>query len=492
MSTAAAKYIDAKVADIIVINRIREGDPDVEKLADSIKVGGQLQPIIINCNNRLIGGGRRLAAHKLLNLETIEAKVVDVDDDTAEMLEIMENNERKEFSFREKLKITHKLQQRAGERRGRPKKKSKSSQGTDNETDKNIGNFRLLENLSSDKIAEIAGWGSYKTMGFALTVEKTAIPEVIEAIGNSSTTTNGDSIETRGGLSVYGAYRISQLPKKKQLQALNEAVTYLDNEGDELSKSNNARRAAKRKDKNKVPKKRLQHQQYNVIRVAPDWDAETESDILATPVNDYASDRICVVAVECPGHYLPNAMDCLAQWNIEYITTITVWNPNASGDWFQLTTNHTVHIVLGIRRGVCDLDEIVRFSNLVKTAPVHAVKSTVLSESLIPIIEGMFPDLKHDRRIDMSATEPRKNWIVWKIAYADEETAMATMAKVDAEIMDQIESSDDDAGMGDLSDSDGVPVEQQEADLPVSSPDLDSGDEEVFEPARKSKLKIFG
>jgi ParB family chromosome partitioning protein len=67
------KTIKIKISDIIIGPRQRIDLGDVAGLAESIKEHGQIQAIGITDDNRLIWGRRRLEAHRILGLETIDA-----------------------------------------------------------------------------------------------------------------------------------------------------------------------------------------------------------------------------------------------------------------------------------------------------------------------------------------------------------------------------------------------------------------------------------
>ena len=62
---------------IIVKKRIRRDIGDIEELMESLKKHGQLSPIIVNRNNELIAGFRRLQAAKKLGWTSIEAVILD-------------------------------------------------------------------------------------------------------------------------------------------------------------------------------------------------------------------------------------------------------------------------------------------------------------------------------------------------------------------------------------------------------------------------------
>ncbi|WP_010243652.1 ParB/RepB/Spo0J family partition protein [Acetivibrio cellulolyticus] len=90
-----------KIKDIIIKDRLRKADPKkVEELAQSIKLLGLLQPIVLNKRNELLAGLNRLEAHKLLNLEEIKFEYLDHDDILREELaELDENLVRSDFHY---------------------------------------------------------------------------------------------------------------------------------------------------------------------------------------------------------------------------------------------------------------------------------------------------------------------------------------------------------------------------------------------------------
>lgn len=94
--------VKLKVADIKVKDRFRTEKGDVESLAESIKEKGLIQPITVNEGMRLLAGERRLLAHKLLGMETIDAvirKGTDIVD--AFEIELIENVARKDMTWAE-------------------------------------------------------------------------------------------------------------------------------------------------------------------------------------------------------------------------------------------------------------------------------------------------------------------------------------------------------------------------------------------------------
>lgn len=91
------------IADIQVADRYRKDLGDLDSLADSMREIGQLQPIVVTSDLRLVAGGRRLAAAQSLNWDRIDARTVDGLNDAALLLraERDENTCRKSFTLTE-------------------------------------------------------------------------------------------------------------------------------------------------------------------------------------------------------------------------------------------------------------------------------------------------------------------------------------------------------------------------------------------------------
>jgi ParB-like chromosome segregation protein Spo0J len=88
-----------QVRAVRVEDRHRSDLGDLESLAESLRELGQLQPIVVTSDLRLIAGGRRLAAARLLGWPEIEAKIAHDLTDAASLLraERDENTCRKAF-----------------------------------------------------------------------------------------------------------------------------------------------------------------------------------------------------------------------------------------------------------------------------------------------------------------------------------------------------------------------------------------------------------
>lgn len=80
--------VDMPVDDVIVRNRVREDDGDLETLEASIRNIGLICPIIVDSKNVLISGGRRLQACKNIAQESIMACRLGIDASSLKALDI--------------------------------------------------------------------------------------------------------------------------------------------------------------------------------------------------------------------------------------------------------------------------------------------------------------------------------------------------------------------------------------------------------------------
>ncbi len=86
-----------KINDIIIKERIRKDLGDLSLLKKSIEKYGLLHPIIINKNNQLVSGERRLTAAKELGWEEIDVVIKELSYKEALNIELTENTTRKDF-----------------------------------------------------------------------------------------------------------------------------------------------------------------------------------------------------------------------------------------------------------------------------------------------------------------------------------------------------------------------------------------------------------
>lgn len=98
------------IDSIIVNDRIRKDYGNIQELADDIRENGLINPPVVNRDNVLLAGERRLRACKMLGWPTIEVHQMDTRDAEHELnIEISENESRKEFSKAERVDYMKRL-----------------------------------------------------------------------------------------------------------------------------------------------------------------------------------------------------------------------------------------------------------------------------------------------------------------------------------------------------------------------------------------------
>jgi len=101
---------ERQISDIVIKDRARNEVGDITSLANSIKMVGQLSPILIDEDNVLIDGLHRLKAIESLGLKTIEVRVVfGITQDDHVLIEMLSNMDRKEFEWHEEIELKYKL-----------------------------------------------------------------------------------------------------------------------------------------------------------------------------------------------------------------------------------------------------------------------------------------------------------------------------------------------------------------------------------------------
>lgn len=101
---------ERNISDIIIKNRTRVDIGDIASLAENIDMVGQLSPILIDSDNNLIDGFRRIQASKKLKRSTIEVRIVDgISKDDHFLIELLSNMDHKEFTWYEDIELKYKL-----------------------------------------------------------------------------------------------------------------------------------------------------------------------------------------------------------------------------------------------------------------------------------------------------------------------------------------------------------------------------------------------
>jgi ParB-like chromosome segregation protein Spo0J len=208
---------------IKVNDRIRKDFGNLQELADDIKANGLINPPVVTPDYELIAGERRLRACKLLGYQQIEVRVMTVKDYEHQLrLEISENENRKEFTFSERVEWARRLEQvealKARERMGR---------GAQNSAERGE---------TAEIVARESGFGSRDTYRKAKFIADHADPETIRQLD-------------AGEISIHRAYqelkrRLEQTEAelaatKEQAEAILERDRQLREENERLKREKN-------------------------------------------------------------------------------------------------------------------------------------------------------------------------------------------------------------------------------------------------------------
>ena len=191
--------LEIKVSEVMVEGRTRIDYGWLDSLERSIENFGVLQPIGITQGNKLIFGGRRLQACKNLGIDTIPARVFNIDADdpvTALRMERVENDQRLDMTPSEKVALAMKIEDAMAGRVGNPNFKKKTIPQNFAELEKPI----VAKGESKEIAAEAVGMNK-ETYRQAKTVVNSGNQEVIAAMDN-------------GELSIHAAYKEVKEPKQ--------------------------------------------------------------------------------------------------------------------------------------------------------------------------------------------------------------------------------------------------------------------------------------
>jgi len=388
-----ASFTIIDIDKIVIGERLRKDLGDIDDLITSIKENGLWFPVLLATNNHLADGYRRIEAHKRMGLKQIQANIMPVAD--LFEAEMDANNIQKRFSVSERVEGADKLIEKYGNRQG------KRTDLNNNQDDTLRGKCPEVGEKTSEFAARKSGFGSEKLYRSAKFVVENAIPEVIDAMD-------------KGAIAISCAKTIAENKKNKQLTLLNESISHPGTEKSLLDEGNDSRRRAKRNKRFNVPDGPDADPIYNIIRVAPDWEIELVSDIMDLRVADYIV-PVGIVLVECPMEHIADTLECIDAWGFHYAGLITAFNGKATAkdaDHLSFVTARPWHVIVGYK------DETVIGAELAKIPAAFDCHNP--QATLDKIIGHLCPN-KKDTRLDMSGTEPRKGWKVWKLDYKTKE-----------------------------------------------------------------------
>lgn len=162
-----------EINKIKVNERIRKDFGNIEELANDIKENGLINPPVVTPENELIAGERRLRACKSLGYQQLEVRVMSVKDSEHQLqIEISENENRKDFTFSERVDWAKRLERVESI-------KAKNTQGT--RTD--LTSDKILSNVDSNKQTALdSGFGNKETYRQAKYISEHATEDMIKEL----------------------------------------------------------------------------------------------------------------------------------------------------------------------------------------------------------------------------------------------------------------------------------------------------------------------
>lgn len=222
-----------KISDIKVNDRIRKDFGDIQELANDIEENGLINAILVTPDYTLIAGERRLRAHEYLGREEIEVNVMEIRDAEHQLkLEIAENEQRKEFTFSERIEWARKLER---VERVKAEERKRGGQGgvllPQNSSEANRTETRQV-------VAEQVGFGSHDTLRKAQFIADNASQEVIGQLNQELISVNkayNDLKKNNEDLFVSNRFNGSQnVELKMKVTELNKEIENLKSLADHL------------------------------------------------------------------------------------------------------------------------------------------------------------------------------------------------------------------------------------------------------------------
>ena len=195
-------YVVTLPLDAIKVGaRFRQDHGDLDALAASIKAIGLLQPIGVDRDHCLIFGARRFLAHKLIGLDSIQARIIQVP--SLLQAEHDENETRKAFTPSERVAIAEAIKAEIGNRQGQRTDKAEPVQ-----------NFAQVEpgQKTREAVAKAAGFGNAETYRQAKAVVEKGEAELIGAMD-------------KGDIAISTAAKLASAPAEIQRKAVAEPKT---------------------------------------------------------------------------------------------------------------------------------------------------------------------------------------------------------------------------------------------------------------------------
>lgn len=177
------------IGKVTVGKRIRKDYGDITSLADDIEDRGLINPPVVTPDYELIAGERRLRALKKLDYKQIEVRVMSVEDYEHQLqIEISENEERKDFTYSEKMDYAKQLERIEA-------KKAKERMATNKKG--TVPGPKPKKGETREIVGKAVGFGSGRTYGRAKYIYENADEEIIKKVDSGEKSIKGTYEELR-------------------------------------------------------------------------------------------------------------------------------------------------------------------------------------------------------------------------------------------------------------------------------------------------------
>ncbi|HDT6208283.1 TPA: ParB N-terminal domain-containing protein [Staphylococcus aureus] len=218
---------------VTVGKRIRKDYGDITSLADDIQDRGLINPPVVTPDYELIAGERRLKAMKKLDYRQIEVRVMSVEDYEHQLkIEISENEERKAFTYSERMDYAKQLE-RIEAKKAKDRKTSKLKQNKDAVTDQ--GPERKGE--TRDIVGKASGFGSGRTYARAKYIYENADEETIKEVDEGKKSIRKAHDELRAKEKQNEANKVKATTKEKPQTTVVDRRERMNAEVEAMSKT---------------------------------------------------------------------------------------------------------------------------------------------------------------------------------------------------------------------------------------------------------------
>ena len=385
------------ISDIIIGEKRREVKSDyVQKLADSIKQVGLINPITIAPDNRLIAGYHRLQAFIQLGETRIPAVILNLSELEARLAEIDENLIRNEGSALERGEWL--LERKIIYEELFPETRYDSSE--------RMSSVRHGEDISAcqpaftEDTAEKTGQ-SRRTIEQEIQIARDITPEVKDKIRDTELADRKTDL-----------LRLARMEPNQQEQIVDKIVS---GEADTI---NHAKKILAAENVKSVE---LPEGKYRVIYADPPWqyggcmnpDAGMAADlqyptmpldeIAALPVADLAADN-AVLFLWTTSPLLQDSFTIINAWGFQYKASF-VWDKVKHNFGYYNSVRH--EFLLVCTKGSCTPDNSKLYDSV---QSIERTEHSKKPEEFRQIIDDLYPS---GPRIELFAREPADNWQSW-------------------------------------------------------------------------------